>query len=822
MIAASACFHCGEPLAGRATLWTRVRDADVAVCCAGCRAAAQLIGQLGLADFYRLRTAPTPKPGPGEDWLAYDEPALLDSLTRLETEGRCATLSIEGLSCPACGWLIARTVQHMDGVLRANVNAATGRAFLVWDDRKTKLSALLGGIAGLGYRPRAVAGDSDEYTQAERRAHLKRLAVAGLGMMQVMMFAVALYVGDRQSMEPSIRTYLRLISLLVATPVMLYAGWPFLRGAAKSLALGGVTMDVPVSVALIVAYVASVINTWRQAGEVYFDSVTMFIFFLTVAKYVEMSARHQSNSVTDALSRLIPATAHRLSRGASGDGGNRGDERPDGEDEQPGGELVSDVGSARLVVGDVLVVRVGENIPADGEILEGCATLDESALTGESLPVIRGPGERVVTGTLNLVAPIRMRVTAIGAATVLAGIVALLERAKAQRPRIIRAADRFASRFLGTVLFGAALVCALWLLFDPAKALPATLAVLVAACPCALSLATLVAVASAHTALARRGVLVANADAVEGLAKVTRVVFDKTGTLTAGRIAITGCTVIGSYSERQVRDIAAALQAASEHPLARAFDTGSRETLRATDLRIEPGAGIEGVVGGRRLRIGTRAFAAAGIKAASGALPTDCDDAAIWLADGGGPLAAFGLQDLPRPESAAVVRALESQGLTAEILSGDSHDAVERVAGLCAIGKFASRQTPGRKLDHVRELTARGEWVAMVGDGVNDAPVLGGAAISIAMGRGSPLAHASADLILIGDSLNALPAAFAIARRARRIIRQNLIWGAAYNLAAMPLAALGWVAPWMAAIGMSVSSIAVALNSMRVRGAVES
>ena len=725
---------------------------------------------------------------------------MLDSLTRPEADGRCATLSIEGLGCPACGWLITRAVQQMDGVLRVNVNAATGRAHIAWDDRKTKLSALVGGIAGLGYRPRAVAGDSNEYAQAEKRAHLKRLAVAGLGMMQVMMFAVAMYVDDGQSMAPSIRAYLRLVSLLVATPVMLYAGWPFLRGAARSLALGGVTMDVPVSVALIVAYAASVIDTWRQAGEVYFDSVTMFIFFLTVARYVEMSARHQSNGVTDALCRLIPATAHRLSHG-------------------DGGERLSDVASARLVVGDILLVRAGEVIPADGEILEGRATLDESALTGESLPVVRAPGERVVTGTLNLAAPIRMRVTAIGPATVIAGIVALLERAKAQRPRITRAADRFASRFLGAVLFGAALVCALWLLIDPAKALPATLAVLVAACPCALSLATLVAVASAHTALARRGVLVANADAIEGLAKVTRVVFDKTGTLTAGRIAITGCTVFGSRSERQVQGIAAALQAASEHPLARAFDAGSSENLRATDLRIEPGAGVEGVVGGRRYRIGTRAFAASGVPAASAGLPSDCDDAAIWLADGGGPLAAFVLQDLPRPESAAVVRALEHDGLATEILSGDSDDAVGRLAVNCAIAKFASRQTPGRKLEHVRELTARGDWVAMVGDGVNDAPVLGGAAISIAMGRGSPLAHASADLILVGDSLNALPAAFAIARRARKIIKQNLIWGATYNLAAMPLAALGWVAPWMAAIGMSVSSIAVVCNSLRVRGA---
>ena len=800
MTAPSECFHCGEPLAGRAVQWVRLGDAEVALCCPGCRAALQLIAGLGLEDFYRFRTAPSVRPTEIGEWLAYDEPAVIASLCRQEPDGRAVILLIDGLTCAACSWLIGRALQRIDGVVRTSVNTASGRAQVVWNPDRVALSRVLRAIAELGYRPHPVTPESSHLqVRDERRAILKRLAVAGLGMMQVMMFAVAMYSGDFNGMDEAIRAYLRIVSLLVATPVMLYAGWPFLKGAAQALRSRIITMDVPVSVGLLLAYGASVINTWRHAGQVYFDSVTMFIFFLSIARYVEMIARHQSVGVTDSLSRLLPVTAHRLAPAEAG--------------------AIQDVTVGQLAVADRLLVRTGEVVPADGEITLGATRVDESMLTGESTPVSRAVGDRVAAGTINLDAPLRMRITAVGPATLLASIVALLNRAQAERPRVTRAADLTASRFLARVLIGAALVCVFWLAVDPDRAFAATLAVLVVACPCALSLATLVAVASANAALARRGVLVTHADAVEGLARATCVVFDKTGTLTQGTVTIGRCMPRAELPAHECLAIAASLEAASEHPIARAF-SGAVARSVASDVRIVAGAGIEGVVEGARYRIGTRAFAAAG-GAEAGTAAEDIaakadDDAAIVLGKAGVELAAFTLGDASRAESARTVALLEEQGLEVQILSGDSAEAVGRLARQCGISRYRARQSPMDKLEHIRALAARGEFVAMVGDGINDAPVLGGSGVSIAMGRGSALALASADLILMGDSLDALPGAFLLARRAQRIIKQNLVWAAGYNLTAMPLAAMGWVPPWLAAIGMSLSSILVVLNSMRV------
>jgi Cu2+-exporting ATPase len=800
----TGCFHCGEPLklsgyTAREPLRVRVQGTDVSVCCTGCRAAVQLIGELGLDDFYRFRTVVSPKPADTAcAWDAYDDPALLETFTRDGPHGRNVVLMIDGMTCAACSWLVSRSLQHLAGVRHVSVNTATGRAQIVWDSTTLRLSELLGVIAGLGYKPQIATADNEAARgQNERRGLLKRLALAGLGMMQVMMFAVAMYAGNMQGMEADVRAYLRIVSLLVATPVMLYGGWPYFAGAARALAKRTITMDVPVTLGLMLAYSASVFNTWRHAGEVYFDSVTMFIFFLTVARYVEMVARHQSTQVSDSLGRMLPATAHRLSAGGPG--------------------AVTDIAVSQIAAGNRLLVRTGEVVPADGELTQGSTEFDESMLTGESVPVERAVGDRVTGGTINVGAPVQMRVTAAGRETVLASIVALLTRAQSERPRITRAGDRFSSRFLARVLIGAVLVCAFWSIAEPGRAFDATLAVLVVACPCAFSLATLVAVASANAALARRGVLVTSPDAIEGLAKVTRVVFDKTGTLTDGVVAISRCTPLGASSAVECLQIAAALEVGSEHPIARAF-TGpaeSREGLQAHDVQVVAGGGVSGLVNGKRFKIGTRAFAS-GAAPPPSALTDEIDDAVVFLSSEDGDLATFAVADEPRRESAHTVAALHGQGLRIEISSGDSAVAVRRLARHCGIGTFAARRSPAQKLERVRALTSQGEFVAMVGDGINDAPVLGGAGVSIAMSRGSALTLASADLILIGDSLKALPEAFSLARHATRVIRQNLVWAAAYNLTAMPLAAMGWVPPWAAAIGMSMSSIVVVLNSLRL------
>jgi P-type Cu2+ transporter len=806
-MAVTQCFHCSEPLAAGPLVCARVRGEERPVCCPGCRAAAELIDQLGLADYYRFRTAPGTRPADGTDeWAAYADPRVADSLTRREADGRAAVVLIDGLNCAACNWLITRALQQTPGVLSASVNAATGRALIVWDEARIDLARLLAAIAALGYRPHVVTGGGlEERSRSERRAHLKRLGIAGLGMMQVMTFAVSLYSGEADGMGHTVESYLRIVSMLVATPVLFYSGWPFLQGAYRALAARGVTMDVPVSLGLLLAYSASVWDTLRQSGAVYFDSVVMFVFFLSVARYVEMAARHRSTGISDALSRLLPATAHRLRATAPGD-------------------QLEDVSAAQLEVGDRVLVRAGEVVPADGAVEDGGARVDESMLTGESVPVARVKGDAVAAGTLNLDAPMRLRVTAVGAQTTVSGMVALLTRAQAERPRITRAADAFAGRFLVAVLAGAAVVAVAWLLVNPSRALPATLAVLVAACPCALSLATLVVVATASAALARRGVLVTRADAIESLAKVTRIVFDKTGTLTDGRVEVVGFSPSGRGEARSALRIAAALEAASEHPIARAFMQAGGPAPVAAEVHSEAGHGIEGTIDGERYRIGTQTFVRGGraarepvsAQASEAAAEAPSPDQAILLGDRHGVLGAFELAETARPESREVVTQLRQAGYGVEIASGDSAAAVRRLALHCGIDCYASRQTPASKLGRVRALTAEGEFVAMVGDGVNDAPVLGGSGVSIAMGRGSALAQASADLILVGDSLRSLPQALRVARHARAIIHQNLVWAVVYNLAAMPIAALGWVPPWLAAVGMSSSSILVVLNSLRV------
>ncbi|HSN70846.1 MAG TPA: heavy metal translocating P-type ATPase [Steroidobacteraceae bacterium] len=787
-----SCFHCGEAVAPRQVHYARIGDRDEPVCCAGCRAVAELIAGAGLADFYRYRCGPSERPGSepssADEWSAYARSELEAAVSRrLENGHRAITLVIDGVRCAACAWLIDRILRMTDGIEEISVNAATARARVVWDPRTVGLDSILRGIHAVGYRPHPVTSPgAQQAADSERAAALKRLAVAGLGMMQVMMFAVALYAGDFAGMDETVRSYLRIVSMLVATPVLFYAGRPFFRGAYHALRLRTIGMDVPVSLALALAYGASVINVMRGAGEVYFDSVTMFVFFLTVGRFVEMLARHRTSALTDALARLSPVVAHRLRDGS-----------------------VDDIPVAQLALGETVLVRSGERVPADGLVVDSEGRLDESMLTGESLPAVRRAGERVMAGSVNLGDPLKVEVTAIGSATVLAGVVNLLERAQTEKPRVALAADRAAAWLLARALVATAVVCSIWLVVDPSRAFDVTLAVLVVTCPCALSLATPAAMAAVSGRLARDGVLVTSPDAIEHLARANSIVFDKTGTLTRGLVRIEDCTGFGALSPDACLEVAAALERASEHPIARAFAAVPGKT--AEHVVVHPGRGITGTVGGRNVRIGSADFVGAA------AVPPDQGGASrIYLADEEGLLASFRIADTLRPEAPAVIEELSALGLEPSILSGDSSDAVAAVARRCAISHFESNCLPADKLERIVALEGRGAVVAMVGDGVNDAPVLKRAHVSIAMGSGSALAQSSADLLLMGDSLAPLGRAVGTARQALKVVRQNLIWAAAYNLSALPLAALGFVPPWLAAIGMSASSVLVILNAMRL------
>jgi P-type Cu2+ transporter len=798
-VADQDCFHCGEPLSGTEPWFVTMDEVGRQVCCPGCKAVAELIRDSGLADFYRFRTVPAVKPPDGVGapspelaWQPFDRPAMLEAVSAPAGEGlRSCTLLVEGVRCAACGWLIERSLEHLPGVREIRVNPATARARLVWEPAVLPLSGALGVLSRLGYRPHPGGAGAADLAQRERRDALKRLAVAGFGMMQVMMYAVALYVGAFQDMDPGLEAMFRWVSLLVATPVALYAGRPFFSGAWRDLRSGRPGMDVPVAFAVGSAWLASVLHTIAGQGEVYFDSVTMFVFFLLLGRTLEMNARHRAGDTHEALARLLPEAARRR---------------------MPGGDWET-VALRELQPGDVVSVRHGDTLPADGRLSGGAARLDESMLTGESRPRLRAQGESAMAGSINLGDPIEIVIERTGADTLVSGIGRLLDRAQSERPPIATAADRVARWFVVGVLAAAAITWFAWNALDPARAFEITLAVLVVTCPCALSIATPAAMTAATAYLARRGLLVTRAGAVEKLARAGRVIFDKTGTLTLGKPRITRVEASAGMNAQAALGIAAALESVSEHPIARAFAVAA-PAGEVSDARVSPGLGIEGTVQGRKWRLGRPDWAAelAGVPAPL----ADSGETVVGLSDEAGIAARFWLADRLRPGAKAQLARLGALGLAVEIASGDTADAVAPVAAAVGLGEWRAAATPQDKLSLLRARQATGQTVVMVGDGVNDAPVLAGADVSIAMAGGTPLAQTSADMVLLGETLQPLAEGVSHARRTLRIVRQNLSWAAGYNLLALPLAATGFIAPWMAAIGMSASSLLVVLNALRL------
>ena len=794
----SDCFHCGETLTGTEPWFIEIDSERHRVCCPGCKAVGELIRESGLADFYRFRTMPAIRPrdgavdpAPDLPWQPFDRPEMLDTISAPAGEGlRSCTMLVEGVRCAACGWLIERSLEQVPGVREIRVNPATARARLVWEPGTLPLSGALGVLSRLGYQPHPGSAGAADMALRERRGALRRLGVAGIGMMQVMMYAVAMYVGAFQDMDPGLEQLFRWVSLLVATPVALYAGRPFFTGAWRDLRAGRPGMDVPVALAVGAAWTASVLHTIAGQGEIYFDSVTMFVFFLSLARYLEMGARHRAGDTQEALARLLPESARR----------RRGDDW-------------ETVALRELKPGDIVLVRYGETLPADGRLQSLDARLDESMLTGESRPRRRRAGEPTLAGSINLGDPLEFAVERTGGETLVSGIGRLLDRAQSERTPVAAAADRVARWFVIGVLSAAALTWFAWNAIDPSRAFEITLAVLVVTCPCALSIATPAALTAATGFLARHGLLVTRAGAIERLARVQRVIFDKTGTLTLGQPRITSVETPDGADPDRALGIAAALEAVSEHPIARAFAV-AHPAAPATGVTVHAGLGIEGRVAGERWRLGRPDWAAA--LCGQPAPHSAGDETTVCLAGEQGVAAVFRLADRLRSGARRQLDVLRDFGLSLEIASGDAPDAVAPVAEAVSIEHWRAGMTPEDKLALLRERQQAGDPVVMVGDGVNDAPVLAGADVSVAMAAGTPLAQTSADMVLLGDSLAPLAAGVAQSRRTLRIIRQNLAWAAAYNAVALPLAATGFISPWMAAIGMSASSLLVVLNALRL------
>lgn len=780
---AGVCHHCGEPLPQspvRADVEGTTRD----FCCEGCAAAARWILDAHLDDYYRLRSAPGGRVDADAPALAvWDREELLSSHAREVEGGREITVLTDGMRCAACAWLIDRALAREPGVLESTANAITGRIRIAWDPARTALSQPLARLASLGYRPYLATGEAREAARRrERNRDVLRIGLAGIGAMQAMMFAEALYLDTRGEMPLPTRDFFRWVTFMVSTPVVFWAGWPFIVGAWNELRGRRLGMDVLIAGSTLLAWAVSTIETVRGGVHVWYDAAVMFVFLLLVARQLEQRARAIASAQVDALARARPAFATR--------------ELADGSRES--------VPVDALVVGDVVRIAVGEPVPADGVLLEGEAHFEESLLTGESAAVTRHAGDPVFAGTACREHAAKIRVTGVGTGTRLAELARLVESAQAHRPALALGTERIAGWFVAGLLLAAAVVYAWWRVHEPARAFEVVLALLVISCPCALSLAVPAALAAAHGALARIGVLSVRPDALQRLAQATDVVFDKTGTLGDGKPHLQGVDACIAVDADAALRIAAALERDSNHPLAAAFALVPDAPV-ASGVRAVAGRGVEGTVEGVRWRIGTAPFATGGD-----------DDGAVWLGNDAGARARFTFAERERADAAQALQQLREQGLALHLASGDAAAPVARFASAMGIADPHARQSPEDKLALVRAMQDEGRVVAMVGDGLNDAPVLAGADVSLAIGDGAALAQRSADLVLSGMSLANVPAAIGIARRTRRIVRQNLAWAIGYNLLALPLAAAGMVTPWLAALGMALSSLAVTANALRL------
>ena len=778
-----ACYHCGEPVVG-AAIPAVVAGEEREFCCNGCAAAATWIGDAALGDYYRLRSANAGRVGTdAPDFAAWDREAVLAEHSSVVDGDREITVLTDAMHCAACAWLIDRALRQESGVLDAVANAITGRVVIRWDPQRTALSTLMTRMAALGYRPWLATGEAREQAKRrDRKRWLMRLGVAGLGAMQAMMFSEALYWDTRGEMAVATRDFFRWITFLVATPVVFYSGWPFLAGMARELRGRRLGMDTLIAGSTLLAYGASFVETLRGGPHVWYDAAVMFVLLLLVARALEQRARGIAGAQVDALVRARPALATRELAG------NRCEQVP----------------LAELDIGDVVRVASGEAVPADGVLLDNASSFDEALLSGESTPVLRAAGDIALAGSVCTERPARLRITRTGSDTRLSQLIRLVEQAQAVRPALARVADRIASGFVVALLVCAVGVYAWWRQHDPSRAVEVTLALLVVSCPCALSLAIPTALTAAHGALAKLGVLGISADALSALARVDHVVFDKTGTLSTGEPHLEAVQTFDGMDRGHALELAAALERDTRHPLARAL-AAQQTSLVAIDVHGTTGKGIEARIDGETWRIGRADFAAARE-----------DDGGIWLGDGARAFARFDIRETCRPDAAAAIALLGAQGIGIELCSGDGNGPVRHFATLLGIADTRSRQLPEQKLARVRELQGQGHVVAMVGDGINDAPVLAGADVSLAMGGGAALAQRAADLVITGPSLLRIPQAIALARRARWVVRQNLAWALAYNLVAVPLAATGRVTPWLAALGMTLSSLLVTLNALRL------
>ena len=799
------CFHCGLPVPAASNWQVTIDDVQQAMCCPGCEAVAQTIVDNNLTSYYRDRLSFSDKPAEliPEALRLYDTQEQIAQF-ETDTEGKLqGTFSIEGIRCGACVWLIEKHVAQIVGVQTTNLNLSTEKLHVVWDGEHCKPSDIVKAVRELGYA--AYPFDPlrhGEIIRKNAKTLFRQLFIAGLSMMQVMMYAVPVYLADADTMDKDMEGLMRWASLFLTLPAVLYSAQPFFKSAWANIKHRALGMDVPVALGIAAAFIGSVFSTVTGHGDVYFDSVTMFIFLLLCSRYLELIARRRAASTLETMQHTLPSAAWLCQ-------------------DYPESREPHCVPAAQLRVGQVILVKPGEAIPADGVIEEGNTSVDLSLLTGESQPQKKIMGERLPGGAVNVSQAILLRVEKLAKDSTLHALIRLIEQAGVGKPKIAQWADRVAAWFVATLLIFACAVLIFWGWVDPVRAWPIAIAVLVVSCPCALSLATPSALAAATDALLRQGILIMQPHVLETLHRATHIVFDKTGTLTEGQPKLEAISLMGNKNRAEVLQLASAIEKGSAHPVAAMLIQAAQQSeqalslLNLEDIESYAGQGLACKVDGVLHRIGNAKFVAE-IAGTFPATLEKIDHACVYLGNTSGWLARFTFNDALRSDAQAVIDYFQAHHKTVILLSGDAEHVVKKTARQCGIAIARGGVLPAEKLAYVKNLQAQGAVVTMVGDGMNDAAVLHAADVSFAMGSGAALAQSHADAVLMTARLSALRDTAETAAQTMRVIRQNLSWATLYNLVAIPAAAWGLLSPWMAGVGMSISSALVVGNALRL------
>ncbi|NWF37264.1 heavy metal translocating P-type ATPase [Mariprofundus sp. KV] len=802
------CFHCGLPVSEHSGCEAEINGEKRSFCCAGCLTVCQVIHDSGLDAFYsrlNYRSAEAPPPEQVADLEQYDLPELQSEFVRDLGEGRKqAHLLVEGIHCAACVWLIEKGLAAMPGIELAEVNLAHQRLNLRWDSSSVKLSAIMLRLGRLGYAAAPFNAEAAEGSlQRRNRSLLFRMAFAGFGAMNIMWISIALYAGDFSGIDEQHKQFFQLVSFFIATPVLLYSGWPFFRSALLGLKQWRLTMDLPISIGSLSTYAYSCWVLLQTSGEVYFDTVVTFLFVILIGRYLEGLSKRNASSAALRLLELQPRLATRLLDG------HGGEER---------------ISVRKLQIGDRVLVRPGEKVPADGVVLSGESYVDESMLSGESRPLHKEKGASVVAGSINVDGSLTVEVSLIGADTTLARIVALVEEAQGSKAAVQQLADRIVPWFVATTLGLALITFLYWLRGDFDSALLAAVSVLIITCPCALGLATPMGIAVGVGAGAKRGVLVRHGQALESLASITHVVFDKTGTLTEGSMRVADVSTGNGYEPERLIALAAAVESHSRHPLAAgicAEQKGAR--LSCSSFVSESGLGVSGEVEGQLVMIGNarlmlRAGAAIDEQMLYQQQQIESEmGVALFVAVDGQLAGLIHMQDRIRDQAPGLVALLRAQGLGITVLTGDSREAGNSLKAELGEMVVKAELMPEDKEAEIRALQQKGEKVLMIGDGVNDAPALARADVSMAMGSGMDVSMECSDIVLVGSDLGRVGFAIALAERTLATIRQNIAISLAYNLILVPAAMAAMVTPVFAAIAMPISSLLVIGNAILIR-----